>query len=340
MYIMATSIKRIRPLNFPWATQDPFIFCAYHKDHYPQGNGQMGPERSLLAGRRIGQDFDPNQDWRMYHGQEIPGFPHHPHAGFETVTIAKEGFIDHSDSLGATGRFGNGVVQWMTAGKGVQHSEMFPLLNDTQDNPLELFQIWLNLPAKSKRVEPHFAMLWAEEVPVFTETNEQGNKVRVEVVAGELHGVSALDPAPDSWAADPENEVAIWTIKLEAGTKLTIPAAKGEVNRSLYFYRGQNISVDGEQISVNRIIDLQPGEVATLEADEEAYLLFLQGKPINEPTVQHGPFVANSQQGIMQIMQEYRATQFGGWPWSRQEQVHDKEKGRFALFPDGKEVVR
>lgn len=338
---MSNSIKSIRPLGFPWATQDPFIFCAYHKDHYPAGNGKMGPDPSLLAGRRIGQDFNPNQDWRMYHGQQVPGFPHHPHAGFETVTIAKEGFIDHSDSLGAAGRFGNGDVQWMTAGKGVQHSEMFPLLNDDQDNPLELFQIWLNLPAKSKRVEPHFQMMWSEEVPVYTEKNEQGQQVTVQLVAGGIHGVKAIAPAPDSWAADPENEVAIWTIKMEAGSSLTLPSAKSAVNRSLYFYQGDQVSVDGEAIAGDRIIDLHPEQECQLEATSgDVYFLFLQGKAINEPIAQHGPFVANSQQGIRKIMQEYQATEFGGWPWARHEQVHEKGKGRFALYPDGKEEVR
>lgn len=329
---MANTIKSIQALGFPWATQDPFIFCAYHKDHYPSGNGRMGPDRQLLAGRRMGQDFDPRQEWRMYHGQEVPGFPHHPHAGFETVTVTRAGFIDHSDSLGAAGRFGNGDVQWMTAGKGVQHSEMFPLLNEDSDNPLELFQIWLNLPARNKRVAPHFAMLWAEDVPVYTAEN-----VRIEVIAGELYGVKALDPAPNSWAADPDNEVAIWTIRLAAGATFTLPPAKGMVNRSLYFYRGETITVDGDPVPVEHIIELDAAHATELTAGEDASLLLLQGKPIQEPTVQHGPFVANSQQEIMQIMQEYRATQFGGWPWHKQEQVHAKDKGRFALYPDGQE---
>lgn len=202
------SIKLIRTLGFPWSTQDPFIFCAYHLDHYPKGNAQLGPNASL-GGRAIGQDFDPSHDWRMYHGRSVPGFPHHPHSGFETVTIGKQGLIDHADSLGAAGRFGNGDVQWMTAGKGVQHSEMFPLLNDDKENPLELFQIWLNLPAKSKRVEPHFKMLWADTVPVYESKDDNGKSVYVDIVAGELHGVKAPAPAPDSWAADPANEVAI-----------------------------------------------------------------------------------------------------------------------------------
>nr|WP_290936872.1 pirin family protein [Haliscomenobacter sp.] len=120
-----SNILRIRPLGFPWETRDPFIFCVYHEDFYPLGNAQMGPAASL-SGRNLGQDFTVKDGWRMYHGRTVPGFPSHPHRGFETVTIARKGFVDHSDSLGATARFGNGDVQWMTAGKGVQHSEMFP----------------------------------------------------------------------------------------------------------------------------------------------------------------------------------------------------------------------
>ncbi|HEY8946720.1 MAG TPA: pirin family protein, partial [Polyangiaceae bacterium] len=107
------SILQIRPLGFPWATVDPFLFCVHHDDAYPEGNERMGPAASL-EGRRLGQDFDPKNAWRMYHGEVVPGFPQHPHRGFETVTIVRRGFIDHSDSLGATARFGAGDVQWLT----------------------------------------------------------------------------------------------------------------------------------------------------------------------------------------------------------------------------------
>jgi redox-sensitive bicupin YhaK (pirin superfamily) len=326
-----TSIKMVRALGFPWATQDPFIFCAYHNDRYPKGNAQLGPDASL-GGRAIGQDFDPSNDWRMYHGKTVPGFPHHPHSGFETVTIGKKGLIDHADSLGAAGRFGNGDVQWMTAGKGVQHSEMFPLLRDDAENPLELFQIWLNLPQKSKRVEPHFKMLWADTVPVY-----EADGVKVDIIAGELEGHKAPAPAPDSWAADPANEVAIWTIKLSAGKTFTLPAASAGLNRSLYFYQGTTVSADGQDIPAQKIIDLHSDQPTTLKAGaEDAYFLFLQGKPINEPVVQHGPFVANDREGIIQIMQEYQATEFGGWPWPRPDQVHERSRGRFAKHVDGR----
>ena len=124
----------------------------------------MGPAASL-EGRNIGQDFAGKDGWRMYHGDVVPGFPQHPHRGFETVTFVREGYIDHSDSLGATARFGRGDVQWLTAGAGIVHSEMFPLLKPDAGNRLELFQIWVNLPAKSKFAAPYFTMFWDKDVP-------------------------------------------------------------------------------------------------------------------------------------------------------------------------------
>ncbi len=332
-----TAIKMVRALGFPWATQDPFIFCAYHNDRYPKGNNELGPDASL-GGRAIGQDFDPSKEWRMYHGQTVPGFPHHPHSGFETVTIGMKGLIDHADSLGAAGRFGNGDVQWMTAGKGVQHSEMFPLLNAEGENPLELFQIWLNLPARSKKVAPHFKMLWAETIPEYKHTDDAGKATVAKIIAGQIGDSKAPAPAPDSWAAEEENEVAIWTIRMEAGAKWALPPTVAGLNRSLYFYQGQQASIDGQQFPASKIIDLYSEREALLHntGGEPAYFLFLQGRPMNEPVVQHGPFVANDREGIIQIMQEYQATEFGGWPWPRPDQVHDKNKGRFARHVDGR----
>src|SRR4029078_7101352 len=142
------------PSPQPWPVRDPFLFCVHHDDAYPAGNEAFGPKASLEGGE-IGQDFAGKDGWRMYHGDVVPGFPAHPHRGFETVTIVRRGLIDHSDSLGATARFGGGDVQWLTAGRGIVHSEMFPLLNREAGNPLELFQIWLNLPARLELVPPH-----------------------------------------------------------------------------------------------------------------------------------------------------------------------------------------
>src|SRR5277367_1237101 len=161
---MDGTVLETRPLGFPWQTEDPFLFCVHHDDAYPAGDGKLGPAASL-EGRDLGKDFAGKDGWRMYHGSVVPGFPQHPHRGFETVTIVRRGLVDHSDSLGAAARFGGGDVQWVTAGKGIVHCEMFPLLAREEANPLELFQIWLNLPRANKMVAPHFTMLWREKIP-------------------------------------------------------------------------------------------------------------------------------------------------------------------------------
>jgi redox-sensitive bicupin YhaK (pirin superfamily) len=336
---MSSSIKARKPLGFPWPTQDPFLFCVHHVDHYPKGNNQLGPAASL-AGRALGQDFAPQAPWRMYHGQQVPGFPAHPHSGFETVTIVTEGLVDHSDSLGAAGRFGFGDVQWMTAGKGVQHCEMFPLLNSDRDNPLELFQIWLNLPKGSKQAAPYFAMLWNEKIPVVSQLDANGRATTVKVVAGAYGSQAAPAPAPDSWAAQPANEVAIWVIRMAPEARWTLPTASAQALRSLFFYEGKSVTLDEQLISSHQAIELNADrEVVIQNGRSEAALLLLQGRPIQESVVQHGPFVGNTSSDIQRIMMEYQRTEFGGWPWGTYEHVHPRERGRFARYPDGREEV-
>lgn len=334
------SILKISSLGFPWATLDPFIFCVHHRDEFPAGNAEMGPAVSL-EGRNIGQDFVIKDGWRMYHGQTIPGFPYHPHRGFETVTVAKEGLIDHTDSMGASGRFGKGDVQWMTAGKGVLHSEMFPLVNQDKGNPMEIFQIWLNLPKASKFVTPHFKMLWEDMIPVLKETDSNGKSVEVDVIAGRLKNLQAPPPTPDSWAANPDNEVSILTIKLEAGAVWQLPKAGAEANRMLYFYKGSGLMIDDETIPDYHSAHVKADRDITLQAGSvDCYLLMLQGRPIKEKVVQYGPFVMNSEAEIREAYLEYQRTQFGGWPWPKHEQAHDRNKGRFARYADGREELK
>lgn len=337
---MSKNILSVEPLGFPWVTQDPFLFCVHHRDEYPAGNQDMGPATSL-AGRAIGQDFTIKDGWRMYHGSKVPGFPYHPHRGFETITIGVEGFVDHTDSMGGAGRFSEGDVQWMTAGKGILHSEMFPLLKKEEANPFEIFQIWINLPAASKFVEPHFKMLWREEIPILEEKDPAGKSITAKIVAGALKGLVAPAPTPNSWAADPANEVAVLTIKLEAGAQCELPAASPGLNRSLYFYKGNTLQIDGQSVNPGNAIHLKSDAALWLTAEgADACLLLLQGKPINEPVVQYGPFVMNTQAEIQEAFQEYRQTQFGGWPWPEQEQTHPRERGRFALHADGREEMK
>ena len=334
-------ILNIQPLGFPWATMDPFLFCVYHDDVYPAANAHMGPDVSLV-GRQLGNDFSRQDGWSMYHGSTVPGFPGHPHRGFETVTIVRKGLIDHADSLGAAARFGGGDVQWLTAGKGVVHSEMFPLLDTAAPNPLELFQIWLNLPGAAKMSPPHFTMLWSEKIPRYTAKDTEGHTTELAVIAGQLAALAEsppLAPPPDSWASQTEADVAIWTIRMAPGARWTLPAAASQATRrSLYFFKGQSVSVADQFVSGHAVIELRgDAAVVLVNGDEESEFLLLQGKPIGEPVAQYGPFVMNTQAEIRQTIADYQRTEFGGWPWPDSAPVHGRNPARFARHPDGRE---
>jgi redox-sensitive bicupin YhaK (pirin superfamily) len=331
----ASNILAVKKLGGTWQTLDPFLFSVHHLDYFPEGNEQLGPKASL-EGRNIGQDFSGKDGWSMYHGETVPGFPYHPHRGFETITVVEQGFADHSDSLGSTGRFGKGDVQWMTAGKGVQHSEMFALRNTDKPNTLELFQIWLNLPRKSKMVDPDYKMLWSEDIPVVQEKDAAGKTTSIKVIAGDYLSTKALTPPRSSWAAEQQNHLAVWLIRMEPGAEWTLPKTVEGVNRAVYFYQGNHLLIDDTEVSNYHSIQLNPKEDVAIKAGEQAVsMLLLQGMPINEPVVQYGPFVMNTEMEIQQAFNEYRATQFGGWPWPEKEMVHPRDKGRFALYPDG-----
>ena len=329
---MPDPVIQVTPLGSRWQTADPFLFCVHHIDHFPKGNDQFGPAASL-AGRNIGQDFEGKDGWRMYHGDLVPGFPQHPHRGFETVTIVRRGYIDHSDSLGAAARFGMGDVQWLTAGAGVVHSEMFPLLDRDGPNTLELFQIWLNLPGKNKLAEPYFTMFWDRDIP-----RCQFPGTVVTVIAGALDGAAPLPPPPHSWAASEEADVAIWSIAMEAGAQWTVPPARdARTARALHLFSGAGLRAAGRTIEGASAIAVHADQPVTLEAvDGPVEILLLQGRPIGEPVAQYGPFVMNTEQELQQAFADYRRTQYGGWPWPENAPVHGRNEGRFARHADGR----
>jgi redox-sensitive bicupin YhaK (pirin superfamily) len=328
-----------QPLGFPWVTADPFLFCVHHDDAYPAGNAAMGPLASL-AGRNLGQDFAGKDGWNMYHGDVVPGFPQHPHRGFETVTILRSGVIDHSDSLGATARFGPGDTQWLTAGGGIVHCEMFPLLKQDAPNPLELFQIWLNLPKADKLVAPHFAMLWAKDIPRIVLDDESGGagKTEITVVAGSFDGKRAPSPPPRSWASRPDTDVAIWTIRMDPQATCTLPpAADPGATRTIYFFRGSSLVVGDETLRSKGAAVVRSDRPLRLRAGADPVeVLLLQGRPIAEPVVQHGPFVMNTRAEIQQAIVDYQKTRYGGWPWPSDAPVHPRDETRFAKHADGR----
>jgi redox-sensitive bicupin YhaK (pirin superfamily) len=272
----------------------------------------------------------------MYHGSVVPGFPQHPHRGFETITYVREGICDHSDSLGAIARFGEGDVQWLTAGSGIVHSEMMPLRNQAQPNPLELFQIWLNLPAADKMCDPSFSMLWAEHIPKIRRVDADGRIVEVAVIAGAFGDTSPLTPPPNSWASKNSADVAVWHLHLDPGTSLELPPTQSaETIRTLYVFDGDGVQIGDAHLECDTGSVLRSTDATTLHSSGGADCLVLQGRPIGEPVVQQGPFVMNDEAGLRQTFIDYQRTGFGGWPWPVDGPVHAAERKRFAVHPDG-----
>lgn len=322
-------------LGTPWRTFDPFLFCVHHNDAYPAGDGSLAPAASL-AGRQIGADFSGLDGWSMYHGDSVPGFPQHPHRGFETVTFVRLGYIDHADSLRAKARYGAGDTQWLTAGAGIVHAEMFPLLRDDAANPAELFQIWLNLPREDKMAEPFFAMLWSEDTPSFEAIDGGGRGAIVTVVAGAIGNYVPPKPPPSSWAARADTDVAIWRVALESNATWTIPAANPGTVRTLYVFDDGDLIVGAQMIPKGSggVVDASVGVRVAAGPDGSTFLV-LQGRPIGEPVAQYGPFVMNDQAGLDQAFSDYRRTGFGGWPWADDAPTHGHVSARFVQRPDG-----
>lgn len=332
---------QIAPLGSQWPMVDPFLFCAHHDDRYPAGTAALGPVGGT-DGRAIGSDFSGRDGWSMYHGSVVPGFPVHPHRGFETITFVRRGLIDHADSLGAAARFGRGDVQWVTAGAGISHSEMFPLLDSEGPNHIELFQIWLNLPAASKMVEPHFTMLWSEDIPTLTFTDSDGQVVQATVIAGSLAGATPPPAPPSSWASQPESDVGIWHLRFEAGARWELPAASGDQTvRTIYVFDGGSLTIDGHILEAGTGALVDASQALNLTAsDRGVEALVLQGRPIGEPVARYGPFVMNTRSEIEQAFRDYERTRFGPWPWPAQDPVHGNVKRRFARHDDGQTEER
>lgn len=185
-------------------------------------------------------------------------------------------------------------------------------------------------------VDPTFVMHWHEEIP---KVNLPGAEVIV--WAGQIHGAQGLPPPKDSYASQPESDVAVWHLTVKAGGSVELPASSGpDVTRCLYFYEGAKIAIGEDSIQVEQRIELNSNAKALISnpSDKDAQILVLQGRPLGEPVVKHGPFVMNTQQEITQAFQDYQRTQFGGWPWPQDAMVFPREKGRFALL-GGKELL-
>ncbi|KAJ3380843.1 hypothetical protein HDU80_002001, partial [Chytriomyces hyalinus] len=216
--------------------------------------------------------------------------------------------------------YGNGDLQWMTAGKGVVHGEMLPLIKQTPDgNVIKWFQIWLNLPKKSKMIP---LLLQPYGPDPYTATKHYRQSA--------THGQTKKQ--------NPGNDVNIWFLQIQPGGGITLPKAASSLStRSLYFVEGSALTLNG----VTKVPDLSQVEFAD-PSQEEVLLenlgpklvevLVLQGRKMGEPVAKHGPFVMNTQQEIAQTFNDYRMTQFGGWPWPEDAMVFPREKGRFLAL--------
>jgi redox-sensitive bicupin YhaK (pirin superfamily) len=225
----------------------------------------------------------------------IGGFPDHPHRGFETVTYMIAGRMRHRDNAGHEGLLTNGSVQWMTAGRGIVHSE----LPEQEDGRMEGFQLWLNLPAKEKMRAPWYRDIANEEIPEFT--TPEGVKVRV--IAGASHGV---DGAMQREVTEP----LYLDLELPAGSTFT-QALAADHNAFVYVYRG-GVRIAGTDVPVQRMAILKndAGDGVSLTAPAASRVLLIAGKPLGEPIAQYGPFVMNTNDEIFQAVQDYQAGRF------------------------------
>jgi len=229
-------------------------------------------------------------------GDYIAGFPDHPHRGFETVTYMLAGSMKHGDNKGNTGLLGPGSVQWMTAGRGIIHSEM----PQQQDGLMWGFQLWVNLPADSKMVEPRYQDIPASDVP----ETPAGNSAKARVIAGELNGVkgpvTGIATAP-----------FYFDVRCEGGADVEIPTPEGH-NVFAYVYAGGIRIGAGEGTAVGRgeIALLGPGDSASVAADSRASFIVVGARPLNEPIARYGPFVMNTADEIRQAIMDFQAGRF------------------------------
>ncbi|SHL65572.1 pirin family protein [Hymenobacter psychrotolerans] len=250
---------------------DPFLFLNHH-----------GPQTYPAPNR--GLPFGP-----------------HPHRGFETVTFILNGDIMHQDSGGHQSVIGPGGIQWMTAGSGLIHSEISSDEFKRTGGPLEILQLWVNLPAKDKMTAPHYTGLQEPEIP--TVSLDEG-RVLVHAVSGEWAGTAG--------AVQPLADVQLATINFQAGGRLSlsIPA-----ERTIFFYtiRGR-LRVNGQETEARQLVEFNyDGDELQVEASSDAVLLLGHARPFGEPIVAYGPFVMNTEAEIRQAYQDYQAGKFGVW---------------------------
>ncbi len=283
---------------------------AVHDANPPHWVGDGFPVRSIFSYDNLGREklspflmLDYAAPRNFEPATERRGVGEHPHRGFETVTIVYQGELEHRDSAGNGGRIGPGDVQWMTAASGVVHEEFHSEKFTRSGGPMEMMQLWVNLPAKDKMSPPRYQTLIDADIPSVTLPDGAG---RLRVIAGEFGGHKG--PAK---TFTPMN---VWDLRLNAGKTATLSTPEGHTTAVIPMHGGavlNDTQAAGEaQLA---IFDRQGGEF-TIGVETDATLLVLSGQPLNEPVVGYGPFVMTSDREIAQAIRDYQSGRFGSLP--------------------------
>ncbi len=264
-----------------------------------QTSDGAGVKLNRSLGSQLLPDLDPFLLLDMFGSEEgadyIAGFPDHPHRGFETVTYMLDGRMRHEDNAGNGGTLGPGGVQWMTAGRGIVHSEM----PEQEDGLMRGFQLWVNLPAKDKMCPPRYQNLEAEEIPEVT----AADGVRVKVIAGEAEGTPG---AVNGIAVAP----LYLDLTLPAGARYTADVPSGHT-AFVYPYEGSVMIGDADVVGAGTMAILGDGDTVGLTStDGESRLILVAGKPLNEPIARYGPFVMNTREEIVEAFRDYEQGRF------------------------------
>jgi len=277
------------------------------------GNGF--PVRSVFDYNGLGRELSPfllldyAAPYQFPPGNEKRGVGGHPHKGFETVTVAYQGELEHRDSSGGGGKIGAGDVQWMTAGNGIVHEEFHSQDFTRKGGTFQMVQLWVNLRAKDKSAKAGYQTLFKAQIPNVELPRDAGT---VRVIAGEYGG--GRGPAKTF------TPINLWDVSLRAGNSADLPLPDGHT--TLFLVLSGEVTVNGEREGPSRtglhegdlVIFARSGDGISVKAKSEAKLLVMDGEPIAEPIVGHGPFVMNSRAEIQQAFEEYQLGRMGEIP--------------------------